>query len=713
MSSNYPPAADQAARVSSRRRANVATNFRPDVQGLRTVAVMAVVLYHLWPKRITGGFVGVDVFFVISGFLITGHMYRELMANSGLSLVKFWGRRIRRLLPAAFVVLLLSLAAVYLWVPATLWESTARQVGSSALYVQNWVLAADSVDYSALNADATVAQHYWSLSIEEQFYISWPLIMVALLWIVRRLARRVPTLSQSPRATLIAGLTAIGGASLAYSIHETSVNPAAAYFLTPTRVWEFAAGALVALVFLDRQFSGPLATALAWTGLGGILVSALLYSSDTPFPGYTALLPVVGTALLLCCSGTTSTASPAWLLSRRSATFVGDISYAVYLWHWPLIIVVPYALQTDLNWELKLGILGLSILLSWLTKLFIEDPFRKGPWLRGSVRAYSFAAIGMMVVTGLCFGLTTLANAPAHVDPALAASSCYGPGALNPANSCGSVLGTDAPNPTAVEVSNENTNPLYRGCQASYGGSELVSCDLGVPAASARATVAMVGDSHATAWYPAMDVLAKKHGWHVVTYAKASCPVTTALRVLSNEKNPENQSACHAWVLRLNDALKADHSISAIFTASYSSAYQFKSASGDPLKVPAVDGFTQMWAGWQAAGKKVVVFDDVPRTNGQFIPTCLSKNPGNAMNCALPVSQALPPSMNITKAAKQAAKDGVIGVELRREFCDTKWCYPVIGSVIVYRDYSHISAEYSRALVPYVDAQLGALKIGK
>ncbi|MCU6481890.1 acyltransferase family protein [Arthrobacter sp. A2-55] len=698
--------------MSSPRRASVATSFRPDVQGLRTVAVMAVVLYHLWPKRITGGFVGVDVFFVISGFLITGHMYRELMANSGLSLVKFWGRRIRRLLPAAFVVLLLSLAAVYLWVPATLWESTARQVGSSALYVQNWVLAADSVDYSALNADATVAQHYWSLSIEEQFYISWPLIMIALLWIVHRLARRVPTLPHSPRATLIAGLTAIGAASLAYSIYETNLNPAAAYFVTPTRVWEFAVGALVALVFLDRQFSGPLATAVAWTGLGGLVVSALLYSSETPFPGYTALLPVAGTAALLCCSGTTSTASPAWLLSRKPATFVGDISYAVYLWHWPLIIVVPYALQTNLNWALKLGILGLSILLSWLTKLLIEDPFRKGPWLRGSVRTYSFAAVGMIVVTGMCFGLTALANAPAQADPALTHSSCYGPGALDSANSCGSVLGTAAPNPTAVMVSNENTQPLYPGCQANFPGSDLVSCNLGVPASAAKATVAMVGDSHATAWYPAMDALAKKHSWSVVTYSKASCPVSTALRILPNEKTSENQNDCHTWVIRLNDALKADHSISAVFTASYSSAYQFKSADGDPLKNPAVDGFTQMWAGWQAAGKKVVVFDDVPRTNGQYIPTCLAKNPGADMKCAFPVAQALPANMNITKAAEQAAKDGVIRVQLRKEFCDSKWCYPVVGSVIVYRDYSHISAEYSRALVPYLDLQLRSLKIG-
>ena len=675
--------------------------------------MLAVVLYHLWPKRLTGGFVGVDVFFVISGYLITGHMYREILSDTGLSLVKFWARRIRRLLPAASVVLISSLAATYFWVPATLWESTARQVGASALYIQNWILAADAVDYSALNADATVAQHYWSLSVEEQFYVFWPLLMVALLWVMARLAKRLPAAGLSPRTTLIAGLTVVGGASLAFSIHETAVNPASAYFVTSTRVWEFAVGALVALIFQNRKLSGPVATALAWTGIAGIVASAMLYTSQTPFPGYTALLPVVGTALVLCCSGRSDVFGPAWILSRKPVTFIGDISYAVYLWHWPLIIVVPFALQTDLTWSVKIAILAGSMLLAWLTKLLIEDPLRTGALLRRPGMVYSFAAASMAVVVALSFGLTTLANSTAPVDSALKSSSCYGPGALNPAHRCSTVLGQEAPNPGPVAVSNQNTNPAYPGCQANFSGTDLVTCDLGVPAGSARYTVAMVGDSHATAWYPAMDALAKKHKWRVVTYAKASCPVSTALRILDSEKTPENQSDCHAWVLRLDEALKSNPSISTIFTASYSSAYKYKSAVGDRLENPAVDGFKQMWAGWQAAGKQVVAFDDVPRTNGQYIPTCLAKNPGDAMKCALPVSQAVPGTMFITKAAEEMAGHGVTQIKLRDQFCDAQWCYPVVGSVIVYRDYSHLSLDYSKALTPYVDAQLRGLKLDR
>lgn len=701
----YPPAARPTRRT--------ATSFRPEIQGLRAVAVIAVVLYHLWPKRFTGGFVGVDVFFVISGYLITSHMYREIRTGSGLSLIKFWGRRIRRLLPAAFTVLLASIVAVYLFVPATLWGSNGKQIGASALYLQNWVLASDAVDYSALNADATVAQHYWSLSIEEQFYFFWPLLIVGLLWLLGRIAKRVPALTISPRTTLIAGLGTIGAASLIYSIHETAVNPAAAYFVTPTRVWEFVAGALVALIFLDRQLSGPTATTLAWAGLGGILVSAMAYSGQTPFPGYTALLPVVGTTLLLCCTGNTSAFSPTWLLSRRPATFIGDISYAVYLWHWPLIVVVPFALATELNRRIKLVILASSILLSWLTKLLLEDPLRRGSLLRSSVRTYSFAAVGMAVVVGLSLGLGSLANTQEPVALELQSSHCYGPGALDPAGACTPVVGASAPHPSAVTVSKENISPVYPGCQASFAGSEIVSCTLGVPATDAKASVALVGDSHATAWYPAIDELAKAHNWHVVTYAKASCPVTSALRILENEKTPQNQEDCRAWVQKVNETVMSDPSISAIFTASYSSAYKYTSAAGEPLENPAVDGFTRMWAGWQAAGKQVVAFDDVPRTNGQYIPTCLAANSSDPMKCALPTSQAIPATMNITKAAETAAKHGVIRIKLREQFCDAHWCYPVVGSVIVYRDYSHLSASYARALVPFVDAQLQALKIGQ
>lgn len=683
-----------------------ARSFRPELQGLRTIAVMAVVIYHLWPGRLTGGFVGVDVFFVISGYLITSHIYREVERTSRISLLGFWARRIRRLLPAAFMVLLVSLAACYIWLPETLWESTARQTASSALYFQNWILAADSVDYSATNADATVAQHYWSLSVEEQFYVFWPILIIVLLAIVRATAKRRPDFNPSARMTLIVGLAVVGLLSLVYSLYETAVNPAAAYFVTPTRVWEFSAGSLVALIFIDRRVKGRLGAVLVWVGLTAIISSSIAYSSTTPFPGYTALLPVAGTAAILASDGLASASKPGWFLSSKPMTFVGDISYAVYLWHWPLIVLAPWILQNEPGLTAKVGILALSIVLAWLTKVLLEEPLRKGGLLRRNGVVYSFAAVGMILVTTLSFGLVAQTNESSALSPAEAASQCHGPGALEPKNHCESVVGDAPPVPSAVQVSKENTSPRFAGCQAEAAGVKLVSCNLGVDAANATATVAIVGDSHATAWFAAVDAIGKKHGWIVITYTKSSCPVTAALRIQAGEKNSQNQADCQSWVELLNKEISSNKQISTVFTASFSSAYSFASVDGNPLANPAVEGFTHVWEKWLSAGKNVVVFDDVPRTNGQYVPTCLASHADNPLACAVTVAQALPKNMNITAAAKEMAEHGVTRISLADQFCDAKLCYPLVGRTIVYRDYSHLSTEYALALVPYIESQL-------
>lgn len=562
------------------------------------------------------------------------------------------------------------------------------------------------MDYSALNEDATVAQHYWSLSIEEQFYVMWPLLMMLFLWLATWAFKKLPAAHPSKRSVLIVGLTAMAVCSLTYAVVETATNPSSAYFVTGTRIWEFAVGGLVALVFLDRRLMGTVSLVMTWLGLAAIGISAVLYSGNTAFPGYTALLPVLGTAAVLACTGNPVVAGPAWFLSRKPMTFLGDISYAIYLWHWPLIVLAPFALQAPLTAPVKLAILGASILLAWLTKVLVEDPARLGNALKRKAAAYSFAGVGMAVVVGMSCGLLALTNQQAPVSAEFQSSSCYGPNALNPQNGCESVLGNEPPNPPAVVVSKQNKEPLYPGCLAGGAGTVPAPCHLGAPKAEAKKTVALVGDSHAAAWFPALEEIAKKNQWHVVTYAKASCPVTDALRVLDNEATDEDQLTCQAWGKNVSDLLIADQSIDTVFTASYSSAYTYKSATDSAMANPAVDGFISMWASWQNAGKKVVVFDDVPRTNGQYIPTCLESNPSDPLKCASPVSQAFPENMNITKAVEKASASGVTRIQLRDLFCDRDLCYPVVGSLIVYRDYSHISADYSLALAPFVEAQL-------
>ncbi|KRE50363.1 acyltransferase [Arthrobacter sp. Soil736] len=682
--------------------------FRTEIQGLRAIAVAAVVLYHFWPNRLSGGYVGVDIFFVISGYLITSHMYREILRTSSIGLLKFWARRVRRLLPASFLVLFASLLAAFLWVPSTVWEVTARQLAASAFYVQNWVLAGDSVDYSAQHNDATVAQHYWSLSVEEQFYVFWPLLVLGLLYILPKFARSKGTSStvSSPRSILILGLAVVGTASLAYSIAVTALAPSMAYFVSPARVWEFAAGALVALVFVDRTLDGWVATVLGWAGIGLIVGSALTFTAETPFPGWTAIVPVGGTALILMVAGTATPAGARWWLSSKSMQFVGGISYSLYLWHWPILIVAPYVMGRPAGLLDKCLLLGLVVLLSWLTKITVEDPLRTGRFLSTNLRAYSFAASGMAIVLGLAVALTSFAFAGSDGKTAQVNSPCYGPGALNPANNCGPVTGAGVPDPAPAVVARQNKEPLYKGCQGDLSGTDLVSCDLGVEERQATATVALVGDSHATAWLPAIEVLAQRHKWHIRTYTKASCPLTAALRVLPSEATDRNQSDCSSWGKKVEEKLATDTKITTVFTAAYSTAYTYKPAPGVELRDPAEDGFTTAWKGLLSSGKRVVAFDDVPRTNGQYVPTCLAANSRDPLACATTVDQAFPKGTAITHAASTFKSPRFTHIPLRSEFCDAKLCYPQLGAVIVYRDYSHISAEYSRALAPFVDGRV-------
>lgn len=681
--------------------------FQPEIQGLRAVAVLVVVLYHLWPNRLTGGYVGVDVFFVISGYLITSHMYREVQRTGRVALFQFWARRIRRLLPASIFVLGVSLLGVFIWLPATVWEVSARQLAASGLYVQNWILANDAVDYSAMHNDATVAQHYWSLSVEEQFYLVWPVVLMGVLFFARRSAERSGRIDMpSPRTTLILGISLVGAMSLAYSIFLTAQSQATAYFVTPTRVWEFAAGALVSLVFLDRQFTGKTASVLAWAGIALICISALAYDSSTPFPGWTAALPVAGTALVLVYAGNGARLAPAWWLSRKPMIFLGDVSYGLYLWHWPLIVLAPYILGERPAFTEKIPILLLSVLLAWLTKIVVEDPLRRGKLLRASWRAYVFAAGSAALVAALSFGLATAPYAYSGDADTRKLGSCYGPGALQQANNCGPVTGVEPPNPVPALVAKQNSEPAHKGCQTGITESEIFSCDLGVEKANAKTTVAIVGDSHATAWFAAMDELGKLQHWHVKTYTKSSCPASTAVRILPSETTDQAQRSCAEWNRKVNAEIEADNDISIVFTASYSTAYTFKTGLGNALKNPGADGFKETWRQWMAAGKEVVAFDDVPRTNGEYVPTCLAENPEDPLACAVPRTKAYPANTVIGNAGAAMRAEGVRQISLRDQFCDDRLCYPVVGSMIVYRDYSHISAEYAKALVPYILKQL-------
>ena len=367
--------------------------MRLDIQALRAVAVATVVVYHLVPSILPGGFVGVDVFFVISGFLITLHLI-ERPPTTGSDLLSFWARRIRRLLPASLFVLAASVAATWALLPETRWQSTADHARAAALYYVNWVLQADAVDYLRMDQTPTVVQHFWSLAVEEQFYLLWPVLILALTLLARR--------------RYAIGLGTVVAASLGYSVYLTASDPAAAYFSTWTRMWELGAGGLVAvaapMVAARLHGSRFTAGAIAVAGWIAVIASCFVITNQTPFPGWAAVLPVMGTMLIIAAQSEVKW--QAW----RPVQWLGDASYSVYLWHWPLLLIVPVALEHGVGSPGRglldnVAIVAATLLLSGLTKSFVEDRFRTPRWTGRRRATYALAVAGMALVVGLASAL--------------------------------------------------------------------------------------------------------------------------------------------------------------------------------------------------------------------------------------------------------------------------------------------------------------------
>src|SRR3954451_2902571 len=363
-------------------------DVRPEIQGLRAVAVAAVVVCHFWPSALPGGFVGVDVFFVISGFLITSHLLREVARTGRVSLAAFWARRARRILPAALLVLALCALATLAFVPEVHRQQFFAEIRASTFYVQNWKLAHSAVDYFAAGDGPSPVQHFWSLSAEEQFYLVWPVLILAAAALGRR--------------AIFATLAVLTAASLAYSVYKTAADPAAAYFVTPTRAWEFGAGGLLAFAPAGR--ARPLA---CLAGLAAIAVASATFSAATAFPGVAAALPVRGGCAVIWAR------APLGPLAARPVQFAGDVSYGVYLWHWPLLVLAPYALEVPRG-----GLLVLTLALAAATKRWVEDPVRRGRVLLARPPRWTLAPAA--AVTALVIGLTAAGTWQANRDVAVA-----------------------------------------------------------------------------------------------------------------------------------------------------------------------------------------------------------------------------------------------------------------------------------------------------
>lgn len=672
-------------------------SFRLDIQALRAIAVAGVVLYHMWPHRLPGGFVGVDVFFVISGYLITSHLATTPPQNARM-IADFWARRVKRLLPASLLVLVCTGISAFFLAPTSTWHDTGKQIIASALYVQNWVLSFDSVDYLAAENAPTAVQHFWSLSVEEQFYFIWPVVIALLCYLSRKLKLRASLL-------LLVGIGAVTVLSLAYSIWMSIQEPAMAYFVTPVRMWELSIGGLVAIIFKDKQPTNNLLAAVcAWSGLAGIMVSFLIISGDMAFPGYIALLPILSTCLVIA-SHAKSRVSPYRLMSLPPVQFVGNTSYSIYLWHWPLIVLLPTVFG-NLRWWHKFGIIAVVLVLSWATMIWVENRFKRSRFFTTNTRTFLTAAVLMAVaVTGgvsvqVASNIKERASQSALERAFSDDSPCLGSRAIDSREEDPS----SCPEPKKplldpAKAKTDKADAYADGCWARAPFTEeRPICHYG----DGEKRIALVGNSHAGHWLPVLQILAEENDWTIDTYLVDTCNPTDAVIALDTE---EKSKGCHKY-----GQWAKSKTTSGDYDAVITSERQVSPIKGSDLEHtvgPAAEGYKPFLRAWDEAQTPVVVLRDTPfpARAGVNVPDCVAQQGPQADKCegTLESWKSIDP---LSVAAEQLDLPSQSIINSNDRFCPDGMCPAVIGGVIVYFDGSHMTSTYSKTLAPWLEEQL-------
>lgn len=685
------PAPRHAAPGSDPAHTSPRAGFRRDVEGLRAIAVLLVVVFHAGWGPLSGGFVGVDVFFVISGFLITGLLADEVRRTRRLSLLDFYARRVRRLLPLSAVVLCTTALAALVVVPALDRPALAYDIRSAALWFANWHFAAGSTQYMA-DVDQSPVLHYWSLSVEEQFYVVWPLLVML---VAGHRSWRVT------RNRLVLALGAALAGSLLLSGLTTGSGPWA-YFGMHTRAWELAAGGLLALLAPElRRLPHPTALLAGAVGLVLVAASALTLDRASRFPGWVALVPVLGTVLLLLAGGRTTQGVSGWL-AHPALTYVGRLSYGWYLWHWPSLVFARLLWGTagdpDLGAEgasrlglvPTLGAVAVSFGLAALTFRLVEHPVRSSRTLAGS-RPLSIGLGSVLVATSLYAAVALHGSA---ADAATLDTSAAAQGQAT----------------TAAEA-RADTGSVPRCFVTLESDTVDPACRFGDPAGDR--VVVLMGDSHAAHWFPALLQIAQRQRWQLWFWAKPACG--WADQKQWNRQLNSEYTACGRWregVLQRIEALpRVDAVVLGRAYAQVSSA--LGTGSGRP---PGGDEGARRWAaGAQRTVERlariapsVVLLRDVPRPAGD-VPSCLSKHDGDAGACAFPREGHVFTDTRLFEAEQRVLGDDprVHVVDLTAAFCRSDPC-PVVSArgTVIFRDRHHLTASFAREVAPLMERAL-------
>ncbi|MEV0152163.1 acyltransferase family protein [Micromonospora sp. NPDC050686] len=676
--------------------------FRADIEGLRAVAVLSVVLAHAGVAGLAGGFVGVDVFFVISGFLITSLLLRELRSSGRISIRRFYARRAVRLLPASSVVMVAALAGSWLWLSPLRSAEYAWDGLASAFYWVNLRMASTGTDYFAAEASPSPFQHFWSLAVEEQFYLVWPLLILAATVLGRRRGR----VRLVPVALALLLLT-VG--SFVLSVTETQRSAPWAYFGAHTRAWELGLGAMVALAagWLSR-LPGWLAGPSTWLGLAAVVTAMLRYDESTPFPGTAALLPVAGTALVIAggCAGPRFGAEA--LLGRGPMRWVGKQSYGWYLWHWPVLVIVPVAAGFSPSVPVNLALCAGALALAALSLRLVEDPVRH----RRSLRTRPVRGIGLGVALS---GVTAVLAAVALAVPPALNSGGEGAdlgtalaGAADPQRVLGRFVAAAADtrelpanlNPSLAEATDARPEIYADGCHvADAPTAPKLPCAYGD--LDSDTTVVLLGDSHAAHWFPALEKLAEEDGWKLVSMTKGGCSLADT--PVWNGTLKRIYRECAQWrtnALRVVRDLRPELVVA-------TSHVNFAAPEGETD-----EQWVARWtAGWgrtfgalQRSADRVVTMVDTPKLSADA-PECVAQNPRRVDACATPTDTALRRPELRAAVVRQAERNDVTVVDPAPWLCERQ-CPVILGNVLVYHDSGHLTTRFSTLLAPLLKDRL-------
>lgn len=642
---------------------------RGDIQGLRAVGALLVAVYHIWFARVSGG---VDVFFVVSGFLLIGSLTREAATAGAVDILRYAARLAKRLLPASLAVLAAIVLTAPLWAPGVRWDPYAKHVIAAAAYLENWYLIRFSADYLTRDAATPPVQHYWAMAVQVQALAAFGVMMWLGAWALRR------TSVDRTKAALVL-LAAVFVVSLAWSVLHTRWNQPVAYFDTFARLWQFALGGMAAIVVPRLALSGRARLALGWTGLAMIVSCGVVMPVAGVFPGYAALWPTLGAVFVLIGGLGTHRLGVGRLLASRPLTWLGDRSYGLYLWHWPILLAwLTLVERATAPLFAGLAILGASILLADLTLRFIEAPGRRlgdGRPLR--VLAAS-AAVGAATVA-LAAGWIGYTKLQARAEWARLADPAAYPGAA--------AFGREVPEapvtPGPFTVRADRPELYDNGCHQSETGTATPNCVYGDP--DAPYTLAVVGGSHVTQWFPALLGAVEGSDWKLMIFTKSAC-------LFREVPEPHEPPSCAVWnrnVMAELERIRPD----AVFTTTTRGEY-----SADEI----APGYLERWRELEALNIPIVGMRDTPWF--QFdVAECVERFGRDAARCSRPRAELLSPE-NPTLAATGIAN--LHPLDFSRFFCDETTCPAVVGNVMVYHDTHHFGATYARTLAPMLRAEI-------